>query len=47
MASIKKIIGVDGRISYKITVSHDRDAQYGQLRHNKTFPLSSRNRIHQ
>ena len=37
MANIRKIVGVDGRISYKITVSHGRDAQYRQLRHYKTF----------
>ena len=37
MANIRKMVGVDGRISYKITVSHGRDAQYRQLRHYKTF----------
>lgn len=37
MASIKKITGSEGRISYKITVSHGRDAKYRQLRHYKTF----------
>ena len=37
MANIRKMVGVDGRISYKITVSHGRDAQYKQIRHFKTF----------
>ena len=37
MANIRKVTGADGRISYKITVSHGRDAQYRQMRHYKTY----------
>lgn len=37
MASITKIEGANGRISYRIVVSNGRDAQYRQIRHIKTF----------
>ena len=37
MASITKIEGANGRVSYRIVVSNGRDAQYRQIRHIKTF----------